>query len=772
MKNAQSSIKKPTSLRAQLQAMNSRPATTMLIAGATAAAFSTMAHAQETETQDQAGDTSTDVIYVYGQEGADYKARVSGDARRMAPLADLPATITAITQEALSDAGTTDLRETLNRQPGITLGTGENGNAFGDRYIIRGFEARSDVFVDGLRDPGMTIRETFAVEQLEITKGPSSTFAGRGSTGGAVNSITKQANPDGEFTEIEAGLGTDEYRRFTVDSNMPLGENAAIRLNAVHGYEEVPDRGPAERERNGLAASLLVGASDRLSFVTDFYYLDASGDTDLGTYIVPNGDPVDDIPVYLQDEDFLESEVVVGTFKTIYEASPTFRIENTLRYGETENGYVITGARGTTRAAEDPVAPGAETISLSTHQGWQEVEYLVDQLNAYVDASLLGLDHQFVIGAEYSDLNVANGNFDVENMGATNCVTAGRFGASPGYCLLDASGNTVGNVSGLLGRDITRGAQDTDYQVETLSIYLMDKVSLTEKLDLFAGIRLDSFDYRNDVVGFGDDAQSFAYSDELWNGHAGLVYHLTEQGNIYASISSSSNINGGESDVGANCGYGGLCGSPDDVSLGEPEDTTNLELGTKWDVFDEKLLLTAAAFQITKRNVMEGVRGLDYSTIGTLNTGEIEVAGVEFGASGNVTEALSVQAGATFMSSEVTESADESAIGAHLANFAENSAYVQARYAFTPRFAAGGAVTYQGEMGAGQPDSAASTTYVVPSYTKLDLFADYQLTDTYGLKLNIGNVTDEDYYTASYRSGAFTYKGDAFNARLTLRGVF
>ncbi|WP_156494572.1 TonB-dependent receptor plug domain-containing protein, partial [Erythrobacter sp. HI0019] len=77
---------------------------------------------------------------------------------------------------------------------GVTIGTGENGNAFGDRYIIRGHEARSDVFVDGLRDPGMTTRETFAVDQIEITKGPSSSFAGRGSTGGAVNSITKKAS--------------------------------------------------------------------------------------------------------------------------------------------------------------------------------------------------------------------------------------------------------------------------------------------------------------------------------------------------------------------------------------------------------------------------------------------------------------------------------------------------------------------------------------------------------------------------------------------------
>ena len=94
----------------------------------------------------------------YAEDGAPYKARISGDSRRTETIAETPATISVLTQTAMQEAGTTDLRETLDRQPGITLGTGENGNAFGDRYVIRGHEARSDVFVDGLRDPGMTIR--------------------------------------------------------------------------------------------------------------------------------------------------------------------------------------------------------------------------------------------------------------------------------------------------------------------------------------------------------------------------------------------------------------------------------------------------------------------------------------------------------------------------------------------------------------------------------------------------------------------------------------
>ena len=119
--------------------------------------------------------------------GAPYKAKTSADTRHTRPLAETPQTIQVVTKSAIDDSGATDLKQILAAQPGITLGTGENGNAFGDRYIIRGQEARSDVFVDGLRDPGMTTRESFAVEQIEITKGPNSSFAGRGSAGGAAH---------------------------------------------------------------------------------------------------------------------------------------------------------------------------------------------------------------------------------------------------------------------------------------------------------------------------------------------------------------------------------------------------------------------------------------------------------------------------------------------------------------------------------------------------------------------------------------------------------
>ena len=240
----------------------------------------------------------------------------------------------------------------------------------------------------------------------------------------------------------------------------------------------------------------------------------------------------------------------------------------------------------------------------------------------------------------------------------------------------------------------------------------------------------------------------------------------------------SSNVNGGESDLGGNCGYGGICGLPRQVRDSEPERIRNLELGTKWSLLDDKLLLTAAAFQVAKDDVMENV-GDDYETLGTLNTGEDRVRGLEFSVVGNVTDDLSFVVAAAIMESEVRASVNRAHVGKRLSNFANAGVFAQvrSRVPSLPALSVGAVVTYRSAMFTGQPDSAAGFDatsgkypYEVPGSTTLDLFAHDEITERIGLRLNVGNVTDEDYYLAGYRGGSFVYVGDARNAKLALTG--
>jgi catecholate siderophore receptor len=731
------------------------------------------------------------------QPGVPYKAQVSGDERHTRPLAETPQNISVLTKAQIEESGYTDLRQILDAQPGITLGTGENGNAFGDRYVIRGQEARSDVFVDGLRDPGMTTRESFAVEQIEISKGPNSSFAGRGTAGGAINAITKQATTDYDFTSLTAGIGTDAHSRFTIDANQAITESFAFRANFLLTEEDIPDRAPASRERQGAAISGLYQPTDELELVLDYYALDASDNPDLGSYLkgtVPNRKPAENVPVYAQTQDFQDSDVDTFTARVKYRFNSDVRLTNITRKGTSDNSYVVTGARSAITSAQDP--NGAYTTArLSTHQGWQEVDYLANQTNLFLDQTIAGMEHEFIFSAEYTDHSVLNGVYNVVNSGS-NCLVDGNAPGTttPSWCVFTPSGDATANLNNILNRNITKGLWDIDWAVKSSSLSVMDTVDLNDDWTIFAGLRADKFDFDLSTVATTTLPQgAHADSDTLINGHIGITYDINSMANVYASFATGSDINGGESDVGTSSGYGGFVpckdldpGDGKTLVCADPELSKNIELGTKWNIFDEQLLLTAAIFQITKSDVMEGV---DYSAFGTFNTGKNRVRGIEFGATGQVTDKLTLQTGLTLMDAEILEAAPIPPTatapnpiqrpGKTLSNFADNTFNLQMKYQFTDKFALGAAAKYESRKYAGQPDTAAAYdlntgvySQPVPAYSVFDLFAVYDFSQQMDVRVNIGNITNKDYYLAAYRSGSFLYKGDARNTRITLNYNF
>jgi len=763
----------------------------------TTAMLSLPAHAQDETAEEESGDVQLDTLQIedytadsnpYTQPGAPYKAQRSGDPRRVKPLAETPATITVLTEQAIEESGETDLRDILDNQPGVTVGTGENGNAFGDRYIIRGHEARSDVFVDGLRDPGMTTRESFAVEQIEITKGPSSSFAGRGSTGGAVNSITKQASTDYDFTKVDLGVGTDDYFRGTADANFRISDYAAVRVNGLYAYEEVPDRNFSDRQRWGAAVSASFAPTETLTILLDYYHLSADDKPDLGSYVPrPTGtgpgdvtvyDPWDEVPNYTQAEDFLESDVDTLTGRLTWEITPNLTLMNAARYGETDNGYVTTGLRG---GAYDPATSTYAPLALSTQQGNQEVGYFVDQLNLLADFYTGDLYHQLVAGVEYSDLQVTNGTYALATAGTPNCIT-GTSTTPNNFCITDANRNLIADQSAihdLLQRDVAFGRIDSDWNVETFAVYAMDSVDITPWLSLHGGLRVDAFSYRNVLTSNAGEDTLYEYEDTLWNGHAGIGLKPHEEVFVYLNWGTAKNINGGESDLGGSCGYGGICvDEGTSIADGLPESSESLELGAKADLFDDRLLVTGALFQITKDDVFESA-GDGYQPGGALNSGKNRVRGIELGLVGNITEQLMAQVSGTIMDSEILESNVPETIGRELSNFSAEQFFAQLRYQATPAFAIGTSATYKGEMFAGQPDSAANYdsalevyTYRVPDYWTFDAFATYRINPALQARINVTNLSDEDYYLAAYRSGHFLYKGDERRATLTLTGRF
>src|SRR5882757_4703411 len=199
------------------------------------------------------------------------------------PLLDTPQAITVVSQQTLQEQGSTTLRDALRNAPGISLAAGEGGSQ-GDNLTIRGFTARNDIFLDGMRDFGSYYRDPFNYEQIEVLEGPSSVTFGRGSTGGVINQETKQPELH-RFARLELDGGTDLTRRLTVDINEPLaflGAGASFRLNLMAHESNVAERDVTENRRYGVAPSLAFGLGTANRLNIDYFRLQENDIPDYG----------------------------------------------------------------------------------------------------------------------------------------------------------------------------------------------------------------------------------------------------------------------------------------------------------------------------------------------------------------------------------------------------------------------------------------------------------------------------------------------------------
>jgi catecholate siderophore receptor len=89
------------------------------------------------------------------------------------PLVDTPQTIDIVPQHVIQDQGATTLRDTLRNVAGISIAAGEGG-AQGNNLTVRGFTARNDIFLDGMRDFGSYYRDPFDMQEVAVLQGPSS----------------------------------------------------------------------------------------------------------------------------------------------------------------------------------------------------------------------------------------------------------------------------------------------------------------------------------------------------------------------------------------------------------------------------------------------------------------------------------------------------------------------------------------------------------------------------------------------------------------------
>jgi catecholate siderophore receptor len=753
-----------------------------LIAGALSAVAAIPAFAMD-DAADSAAEEKKPII-VNGQRAADenpnanpdapYKIEKSANDKFTEPLRDTPKSVTVIPKEVIEDIGATSFREVVRSTPGVTLGTGEGGNAFGDRIFIRGFEARNDVYIDGLRDPGVSSREIFAVEQIEIIKGPSGSFGGRGTTGGLVSLQSKKPDIGNNFAVIEGTIGTENHYRGTIDANVTLADGLAARINTVYHDADTPGRDFASSERKGTSLALGWNPVNGLLISADYYHFRLDGIPDFGhPFDVVTQQPykVDRNNYYgVIGRDFLYNGSDIGTFAVEYDPIETLSLRSVTRYGKTYNRYLV-GTPGSvcrfTRSATGgcpatgTLLPESQfTVSAGGQRRYSDTRYLASLADATVRLGDEGFSHTIVFGGEYARERVdafrlltsafvedANGNVTSVSPFIRNLL-------NPNPVL----GGTIASfVDGITGPTKTR--------VESAGLYLIDTIKFGPKFSVTLGARYDAYDielFNPDVSNApGLQPERLANNASFLNWQASALYKPAEAVSIYASYSTSSNPSGEQVD-GNGVSYDGLAASTQNLS---PERNRNIELGVKGELFGGKLLLTGALFQIVKSNAREQTSPGVYELVGKLRS-----RGAELGISGNLGERVQIFGGYTYTDATLEDSLIAANEGKPFANIPKHSASLLATFSVTDNFQIGGQVHYQSKFFGGAQVAGTSN---VPGYTRFDAVARYKPLDWLEARVNLLNLTDKVYYDAIYRSASpFAYVAPGRSATFSLTASF
>jgi catecholate siderophore receptor len=665
----------------------------------------------------------------------EYRVDRSANPKLPSPVLDTPRSLTIIPKELIKDQGATSLADALRTTPGISFGTAEGGLGFGDRIYIRGFDARGDIFVDGMRDPGATSRETFNIEQVEINKGPGSSYSGRGSTGGSINIITK-APRSTNFYAGDVTFGTDGTKRTTVDINQVVNDLIGFRVAGMFHDGGVAGRDAVFTRRWGIAPSLRLGGNGPTTLTLSYYHLTTE---DLPDYGIPF-DPRTQQPLAvnrntyygLVNRDFRQTtaDIVTALFEHQFNDNLKFRTQ--VRYGSTTNNYVVSApespnpvagtvvSNGKSRNAHNTLIAAQSDITWKFDTGWAK--------------------HTLIGGVEISRERVVNNPYSIQPTGVTQNI----FNPNP--------------YQPWLGRIVPNG-QYTQFTTNTRAAYLFDTVKLNDQWEVTGGLRLDNFE----TVSASNVAASNNLRTEstFLNWNASVVYKPMPNGSIYLSTSSSSNPSGEQFDGGAD--FGGLAATSQNLP---PERNYSYEIGTKWDLLNEKVSLTGALFWTDKTNARVTVPG---GTVQAIN-GKQRVYGVELGANGKITDDWSVFAGFTWLHSRVESSANAADVGKQLPNVPEYTGSIWTTYRINPKLTVGALAYYIGRRYGG---TFTSTNASIPAYWRFDAMANYKVFENVDFRVNVLNITNVANFDSIYRSATpFAYIGPGRAALFTLAARF
>jgi catecholate siderophore receptor len=744
-----------------------RPAA-LALAVSLALGAATAADAQDAApAYDDADSRELSNVLVEGEPISDYKPEQPSSVKYTQPLVDTPQTITVLTEKLLLDQGALGLSDALRNVPGITMQVGEGGAGSGDFIRVRGFDASNDINIDGFSDSLQYSRnDLFNFEAVEVVKGPNGAYGGTGNAAGNINLVSKAPQLT-DFVRGTLAAGTNDLGRVTADVNQTIDSvpGAAFRLNVMAHDQDVAGRDEIYQKRWGIAPSIAFGLDSDTRVTLSYFHQTDDNLIDYGIPFLLTGEelPIDRSNYYgVANVDTEEQDIDLATARIEHAFSDSVRLTNQTRYGMVDR-YAIWSTPQNRNATGPEDAPCYPCTFENAAQAIREGRYdealfqtagpqgigrdieqtqLANQTNLAVDFGTGAVGHNLVTGVEisreeYNRTGVSVGGLQrLVNLYRPNPIFSGPL-------------------------TYTRTPNQADNRIDNLGVYVFDTLSFGDAWLLSAGLRADRFEAETLATANDGTVTTTDQSDTLVSGNIGVTWKPAENGSVYLTYA---NAKEPPAISAAGTGAAGTAGN-------EAQKNQSIELGTKWELFDDRLLASAALFRTERTNELIDDDGIDETP--QVFDGERRVQGLELGATGRITEAWSVYAAYTYQDSEITRASAGSPLGGEiLADTPEHSASLWTTYALPFGVQIGGGVQYVGERKPGPGDS--DRDWRLPSYTVVDLMASYAINEQFSLRLNVNNVTDEEYFerprvTGSY---AFAIPGEGRNAMLTLNYDF
>jgi catecholate siderophore receptor len=633
-------------------------------------------------------------------------------------LRDIPQAVTVVPKAVLQSQAVSSFTDALRNVPGITIG-GAEGGQIGNNINLRGFSARTDIYLDGFRDRGQYYRDTFNLESIDVLYGPSSLYFGRGSTGGVINQVSKEPSLK-KRADVSVQAGTHDRYRTTVDLDTPITDTSAFRINAF-GQSLGSSRDVMKNKDYGVAPEVKFGIGTPTEITLSALIQHNRDQPDYG--IPPlNGHPA---PVnrgtfygFTDDRTIQDVQTFSARIKHRFNDDVTLRNQTQFSHYSTEAratnaASVLTGPLATSPALSNgnftTIEPSKLFVKLQGKDRNINDHSVYNTTDVEWKFNTGPIKHDVLAGVDLSHETYSNQSFTATTPGLPSNTLAVVPLLNPAYTTRPAN---VREVATNLAESSANG----------VGIYANDTVSIGEHWKVVGGVRWDRYEasIHNSINQPGYATQTNYFTSV----RGGIIWQPSDWQSYYVSYGTSF-----DPSLEALTLTNGQQNLP-------PEHNRSYEVGSKWDLLGGGLSVTQSLFNIEKTNA----RTLNADGSYTLD-GNVRVRGYQMGLAGRITNKWQVFGGYTYMDGEILQAFDGTQ-GKVPANTPRNTLTLWSTYAFTPHWEIGGGPSYVSSRYA-----ANNNLVQVGGYTRWDAMAAYHA-KRYDIQFNVWNLTDKNYYDA------------------------